>query len=82
MCLTRAKALNINHEIVPLFNDKNITASHCLKELSTRDWRRMIENSIHLSGYTATKINNHKIVTYDDISYGSLSKPIKKRTKS
>ena len=82
MCLKRRTTLNINHKIVPLFNDTNITTPHYLMELSTRYWRRVIENSTPLSDYTVTKVNNHKIVTYDDISYRSLIKPIKKRTTS
>ena len=82
MCLISTKALNIDYEIPPLFNDENITVPHFLMELSSQDWRRVKENSIHLNRYTVTKVNKHKIVIYDEIYYGALIKPIKKRSTS
>ena len=82
MCLTRTKASNINHEIVPSVDDKNITAPRCWMDLSTRYWRRVIKNYNHINSYTVTKINKYKIVTYDNISYGSYIKLIKKRITS
>ena len=80
MWLIKIKNVNINNDL--LFNDNNITAPHWLMELSTRDYRRVVEKSIHISGYIVAQVNNYKIGTYDDISYECLIKLIKKRTTS
>ena len=47
-----------------------------------KDWNRMKDNSIHLGGYKVNKENKNTIVTYNEVTYGSNVKPMKKRLMS
>ena len=47
-----------------------------------RDWNRMKDNSIHLGGYRVNQVKTHKIVAYNEVTYGSNVKPMKESLMS
>ena len=80
--LEQSKDAIAENIIPPAYIDKHIDAPHCVMGLSIRHWNRMKDNSINLSGYRVNKVKKHKTVAYNEVTYGSNVKPMKKRLMS
>ena len=64
--LNTSKAVEINCDISDLFHNPTISNAHSVIHLSKRQWKRMKDNSIHMSDMH--KVNG--IHVYNNIKFG------------
>ena len=60
-------------------SSSNIVSPHVLMELDTREWNRMLPNSILLSGKKLITIDDRTIVQYQKATFGSSVNTNKRR---
>ena len=56
--LSSSKLEFVDKLILPAYIDKQISTPHCIMELSMREYNQMKMNTIHVSGYNVSKVDN------------------------
>ena len=74
--LSKARAKSISSTIEEIISNENSKVPHCLWHLTTREWNRMKDYSIHL-----TELFAGHITVYNNVTLGSKAKaPLKTKT--